>query len=110
MKMTRKNLSVEALEAKGYKAFQFGNYTMQDAIDYIKAGCEVALVPHYTGNMVAVVTIVNNGHRFDKEMFSRKMTSEEKETYKDQMDADRKKAEKTSARISARNIAKFRRR
>ena len=109
MKMTRKYLSVEALEAKGYKAFQFGNYTMQDAIDYIKSGCEVTLVPCYTGHMVAIVTIVNNGHRFDKEMFSREMTTEEKETYKDKMEADRKQAEKVSARINAKNIAKFRR-
>lgn len=107
--MTRKTITAQMLKQKGYKAFEFGEYTLEDAVNYIKHGCECKLIPSFTGRMVAVITIENNGHKYDKEMFSRSMTEEEKRIYKSNMDEEKKSFDKFCAKTSARNKAKMKR-
>lgn len=110
--MTRRTLTVEQLENAGYKGYEFSNYSMADAVEYIKNGCETRLEPRHTGGgtMVAVVIIKVGVHVYERDMFWRKMTPEERAKYAEQMAADKKHDDDVSARIHARNRARMRRR
>lgn len=107
--MTRSNISVEALEAKGYRAYEFDSYTLEDAVNYIRQGCECELIPDAHENMVAVVYVHANGHTFRREMFSRPMTSEEKTKYSEQISEMKAKEDSWVGKVNRKHKAKFRR-
>lgn len=107
--MNRKTLTVEQLEEAGYRAFEFSDYTLADAVKYIKEGCETRLEPSFTGSMVAIVVIKIGVHRYEKEMFFRPMTAEERIKYADLMEEERKKHDAVISRIHSRNLARMRR-
>ena len=108
--MKRNEISVEALKAKGYRDYEFTEFSMETAVEYIKNGAECELVPTYPGFMVAKITFTINCHKYEKEAFFRPMTDEEKIQYADVMNEQREHDEKVSAKIHARNRAKMRRR
>ena len=103
--MTRTNISVESLKAKGYREYEFGDHTLEKAVEYIKSGCETRLEPRAHGEMVAVVVINGFGH----DMFWRDMTPEEKESYAEQMAELKEKEDALIRKIDRRNRAKIRR-
>lgn len=107
--MKRSTLTVEQLENAGYKAYEFSDYTLANAVEYIKSGCETRLEPRHPNHMVAVVVIQINCHKYEKEMFWRPMSPDERVKYQEVVEEQRVKDEKVSARIHARNMAKLRR-
>ena len=60
--------------------------------------------------MVGVIIVTRNYHKYEYEVFSRKMTADEKVRYRDWMREERKRDEKVAQKIHARNMAKMRRR
>ena len=108
--MNRKTLTVEQLEKAGYRAFEFSDYTLADAVRYIKEGCETRLEPSFTGHMVAIVVVKVGVHKYEKEMFSRPMTAEERIKYADLMEDEKKKFDAATSKIHSRNLARMRRR
>ena len=109
-KMKRADITPESLMAKGYKAFEFSDWTLERACEYIRNGCGCALRPTYYGTMVGVIIVTRNYHKYEYEVFSRKMTADEKVRYRDWMREERKRDEKVAQKIHARNMAKMRRR
>lgn len=108
--MTRANITPEALIKKGYTAYEFSDWTLERACEYIRNGCECKLKPNCYGHMVGVIVIRKNGHVYEHDVFSRDMTHDELVRYKDWMDAERKRDDKVSGKIHDRNKARIRRR
>lgn len=108
--MKRATITPEALIAKGYKAFEFNDWTLERACEHIRNGCECGLKPQYTGAMVGFIILRSGVHTYEYDVFSRKMTPDELERYKDWMAEEKAKADKAHAKIDARNRAKMRRR
>lgn len=108
--MKRNEISVKALQAKGYRDFEFSDFGMEEAITYIKNGAKCELVPAYPNFMVAKITFKVGVNVYEKEAFVRPMTSEEKIQYAVEMGRQREKDEKVSAKIHARNRARMKRR
>lgn len=108
--MTRSNISAESLWSKGYRAYEFGDYTLEDAVNYIKSGCECELVPDAHGNMVGIVHVRLNGHVYRKEMFARPMTSEEMAKYSEKIATLKAEEDAFVDKVNRRNKAKIRRR
>lgn len=110
--MKRADITPESLMAKGYKAFEFSDWTLERACEYIHNGCGCELRPTYYGLMVGVIIITRNYHKYEYEyeVFSRKMTADEKVRYGDRMQEEKKMDEKVAKKIHARNMAKMRRR
>lgn len=108
--MTRSNITPEALMKKGYRAYEFSDWTLERACEYIRSGCGCKLKPDCHGHMVGVIVIRNNGHIYEYDVFSRKMTPEELAHYKDWMTEERKREDKVVSKIHARNMARMRRR
>lgn len=106
--MTRKNITVEALKAKGYKEYKFRDHGMETAVKLIKEGWYCELVPSYTGVMVAKVGTCK-GDIFATPYFYREMTEEEKVKYAKEMADEKAKMDKVHAKTEARNLAKLRR-
>ena len=102
--MTRSNISVGALKAKGYREYEFGDYTLEKAVEYIKSGCETRLEPRAHGEMVAVVMVNGYGH----DMFWRDMTPEEKERYAAKIAELKEKEGALIRKIDRKNRAKIR--
>lgn len=73
--MKRSTLTVDDLRAKGYTEFEFSDYTLEKAVERIKAGAKCTITPSFGYSMVGVVD--------GKEMFWREMTDEERELYGD---------------------------
>ncbi len=107
--MTRSNISVEALIAKGYHAYEFSDYTLEKAVEYIKSGCETRLEPRAHGEMVAVVVVKCNDHTYEHDVFCRDMTAEEKEIYAKKIVELKEKEDVLVRKIHARNRARMRR-
>lgn len=102
-KMKRSEISASAMREKGYDAFEFGVFSLEQACNYIRNGCECRLEPRYYGAMVGVVVVERNGYKYEYEMFSREMSAEEKEMYKAFMEAENKKAEMVCGRVHAKH-------
>lgn len=108
--MKRADITPEILMAKGYKAFEFSDWTLERACEYIRNGCGCKLRPTYYGTMVGVIIVTRKGYKYEYDVFSRKMTADEKVRYGDWMQEERKRDEKVAQKIHARNMAKMRRR
>lgn len=105
--MTRSNITVEALIAKGYSEYEFSDYTLEKAVGYIKNGCSTRLEPRANGTMAAIVVVKCNGHTYELDMFWRNMTVEEKETYAETIAELQKKEEEFIKKASSRNRARM---
>lgn len=108
--MTRATITPEELMRKGYKAYEFSDWTLERACEYIRSGCECKLKPNSYGHMVGVIIIRKSGHVYEYDVFSRGMTPAELEHYKDWMNEERKKEDKMISKIHSRNMARLRRR
>jgi hypothetical protein len=106
--MTRSDISPKTLTDKGYKAYEFGTYTLEDACEYIRNGCECRLEPRYPYHMVGVVVLKSGGQSYDKDMFARDMTPDERAKYADLLKEQGERQKKVSDRIRARNLRTIR--
>lgn len=106
--MNRFNITPEALKEKGYKAYEFSDWTLERACEYIRNGCKCKLKPTYYGSMVGVIIVRNDGYVYEYDVFSRDMTPDELAFYEDWMNKERKKEDKVSSRIHAKNMKKIR--
>lgn len=107
--MTRKNITVEALKAKGCKECMFCEGDMAKAVELIKAGFYCELVPEYPGTMVCKIGSYKND-RFATLYFFRSMTEEEKVKYADELEKQKEQLERIEKKSRAKFMRSLRRR